>query len=111
MRERDLPMTQTMKATDARAHWSQLLNAVARRKTRVIVEKSGIPVAAIISADDWDRLQRLEAAWDAPFAALDRTRKAFKDVPPEELEREVQAGVAAARADVEAERAQPRPAR
>ena len=45
MPERE-PMTQTLKASEARAQWSQLLNKVFRRQARVIVEKSGIPVAA-----------------------------------------------------------------
>ena len=39
MRERE-PVTQTMKASDVRAQWGQLLNKVARRETRVVVEKS-----------------------------------------------------------------------
>ena len=41
-------MTQVMKASEARAQWSQLLNKVFRSQTRVVVEKSGIPVAAVI---------------------------------------------------------------
>ena len=65
---------------------------------------AGIPVAAIISPDDWERFQRFEAEWDAPFAALDRTRDAFKDVPEEELERQVRQGVTEARAQLRAER-------
>ena len=36
MRERE-PMTQTMKSSDARQQWSQLLNKVFRKETRVIV--------------------------------------------------------------------------
>jgi len=88
MRERD-PMTQTMKASQARAEFSQLLNKVFRRETRVLVEKSGIPVAAIVSAEDLKRLQQLEAQREEDFKALDATRQAFQDVPAEELEREV----------------------
>ncbi len=59
MRERE-PMTQTINASDARQHWSELLNKVFRKETRVIIEKSGIPVAAIISAEDLERLNRFE---------------------------------------------------
>ncbi len=88
MRERR-PMTQTIKASDARQQWSELLNKVFRKETRVIVEKSGIPVAAIISADDLERLNRLEAQRQKDFAILDEMREAFKDVPAEEIEREV----------------------
>jgi prevent-host-death family protein len=73
------------------------LNKVFRKETRVIVEKSGIPVAAIISADDLDRLNRLEAQRQKDFAILDEMREAFKDVPAEELEREVAKAVASVR--------------
>lgn len=88
MRERE-PMTQTMKSSDVRQQWSQLLNKVFRKETRVIVEKSGIPVAAIISASDFERLNQLEAQRAERFQALHATREVFKDVPDEELEREV----------------------
>lgn len=88
MRERE-PMTKTMKASEARQQFSQLLNEVFRRETRVIVEKSGIPVAAIVSAEDFKRLARIEEEQRRDFAILDEMREAFKDVPPEEIEREV----------------------
>ena len=50
------------------------------------------------------RLSRLEAEWDAPFKALDRTREAFRDVPADELEREIPKAVEEARAQLRAER-------
>ena|SRR3990172_2645962 len=96
MRERE-PMTQTMKASEARQQFSQLLNQVFRRETRVIVEKSGIPVAAIISAEDLQRLDQLEKQRAERFKALEDSWKAFEDVPPEEIEQEVAKAVAAAR--------------
>jgi prevent-host-death family protein len=82
-------MTQTMNVSQARQEFGQLLNKVFRRETRVIVEKSGIPVAAIISAQDLQQLQRVEAQRKRDFAILDEIRAAFKDVPDDELEREV----------------------
>src|SRR5216684_1545697 len=66
MREPE-PTTQTMKASQARQEWSQILNRVFRKQTRVLVEKSGIPVAAIVSADDLERLDRLDAERRARF--------------------------------------------
>ena len=88
MRERE-QMTQTMKASEARGHWSQVLNKVFRKETRVIVEKSGIPVAAIVSAQDLERLQQLEEQRQTNFAAMETIGAAFQDVSDEELEREV----------------------
>lgn len=98
MSERE-PMTKTMKASEARQQWSQLLNQVFRKETRVIVEKSGIPVAAIISTEDLKRLTRLEGEREKDFAILDEIGETFKDVPPEEIEREVAKAIAQVRAE------------
>lgn len=96
MRERE-PMTQTMKASEAREQFSQLLNKVFRRETRVLVEKSGIPVAAIISPDDLERLNLIEEERAERFKALDESWKAFEDMPIEGVEVEVAKAVASAR--------------
>jgi prevent-host-death family protein len=93
------PMTKTIKASAARQQFSQLLNEVFREKSRVVVEKSGIPVAAIISASDFTRLARLEAERNKDFAILDEMREAFKDVPPEEISREVSRALSQVRAE------------
>src|SRR3712207_9459614 len=87
MREQS-SMTQTIKASDVRQQWSEILNKVFRKETQVIVEKSGIPVAAIISTEDLARLHRLEAQRQKDFAILDEMRDAFKDVPPDEVRSE-----------------------
>src|SRR3990170_1374393 len=96
MRERE-PVTQTIKASEARQQFSRLLDKVFRGETRVIVEKSGIPVAAIISADDLERFNRMEEHRAERFKALGDSWKAFQDVTPEDVEREVAKAVAAAR--------------
>jgi len=96
MRQR-VPVTETIKASEARQHWSELLNKVFRKETRVIVEKSGIPVAAIVSAEDLERLTQLEAQRAERFKALEQSWAAFQDVSPEDVEQEVARAVAAAR--------------
>ncbi|KKP93635.1 MAG: hypothetical protein UR98_C0003G0005 [Parcubacteria group bacterium GW2011_GWA1_36_12] len=92
-------MTQVMKASDVRAQWSQLLNKVFRSKTRVVVEKSGIPVAAVISAEDLQRFTQMEEQRKERFKALDKMREAFKDVPLEEIDREVKKAISEVRAE------------
>ncbi len=82
-------MTQVMKASDVRKEWSQLLNSVFKSQTRVVVEKSGIPVAAVISAADLERLTKLEEQRERNFAILDEIGEKFKNVPTQELEQEV----------------------
>lgn len=86
-------MTQVMKASDVRQQWSQLLNQVFADKRRIVVEKSGIPVAAVISAEELERFQRLEKQRAQRFKVLDRIGEAFKNMPENEIEREVKKAV------------------
>jgi prevent-host-death family protein len=98
-------MTQTMKASVVRANWATLLNKVYKGETQVVVEKSGIPVAAVVSAKDYEEFKQHQERRAERFAVLDEMREAFKDVPPDEIEREVEKAVAQARAEIRAERA------
>lgn len=82
-------MTQVMKSSDVRQQWGQLINKVFRDHTRVVVEKSGIPVAAVISAEELERLTRLDEQRKESFKALDKIREVFKSVPSDDLEIEV----------------------
>ncbi len=90
-------MTQVMKSSEVRQQWSQLLNSVFRDQTRVVVEKSGIPIAAVISAEELKRFIQLDEQRKKRFKALDRMREAFKDVPAKKLEQEVNKAVAEVR--------------
>ena len=56
--------TEKMKMIDAKHQFSQILNRVFHSKRRVLVEKGGIAVAAIVSAEDLRRLDRLDAEWE-----------------------------------------------
>jgi prevent-host-death family protein len=103
MREQEL-MTQTMKISEVKNTLSSLVNKVYRKETRVLVEKSGIPVAALVSADDLTRLQQLDRVWDGGTRALERVSAAFADVPVDELEAKVDQIIAEGRSKDEAER-------
>lgn len=91
------PATRTMKISDVKNTLSRLVNQVYGGQTRVLVEKSGIPVAAIISASDLARFAPLEREREERFAVIDCMRESFRDVPADEIEREAQRSVAAAR--------------
>lgn len=95
---RQPPTTQTMKISEVRGQLNTLVNHVYRKETRVVVEKSGIPVAALVSIDDLARLDQLDAERAARYAGLDRISEAFADVPVDELEREAKRAIAARRA-------------
>ena len=96
MRERER-MTQTMKASQARQEWSQVLNQVFRGEKRVLVEKSGIPVAAIVSAEDLERLKQFEAQREERWKVVEETRAKNRDKDPDEVERDVANELAAMR--------------
>ena len=87
MRDR-YPTTETMKISDVRGQLNTLVNRVYRKETRVVVEKSGIPVAGLVSAEDLRRLDQLDREREARFAIVDEVRQAFAGVPDDEIERE-----------------------
>src|SRR3954452_15284123 len=93
------PVMQTMKISQARDQFNQVVNRVYRKETRVLVKKSGIPVAAIVSADDLEMLRKMEAQREERFKVIDRMRAAFKDVPEGEIERELDKAQAEIRAE------------
>lgn len=93
------PQTQTLEAEDARARWSDILRRVFHRQTRVLVEEGGIPVAAIVSTEDLERLNQLDAEIAADLAVLDAAQQCFADVRPEELEARIAQAIAEARAE------------
>ena len=98
------PPTTTMKFTDARAHLSEIFNQVAKEETRILVEKNGVPVGAIISARDLQRFEAIEAEAHArAYAAFVAFGEAFKDVPDDEFEREVDNAISKVRAEMRAE--------
>ena len=108
MREQQ-PMTQTMKASEARQHFASVLNRVFRKEARVVVEKSGIPVAAIISAADLERLTQLEQEREQRWAAFLAIADRFPKEDPDEAERFVAEEIEAMRAEERAQAAaQPR---
>lgn len=57
-----LPMQKIIAATEVRNKLGELLNRVYRREEHLVVEKLGIPVAAIISMKDYEQYQRMLAS-------------------------------------------------
>lgn len=82
--------------TNIRQHFSEIVNQVARQERRVLVEKHGAPVAAIISPEDLKRLDRLEDEERRRLAAFRAISERFTDVPLDVLEREVAKSIALA---------------
>lgn len=91
-------------AAEARRRFAELVNAVASGERRVLIEKSGVPVAAVVGPRELRMLERADRERAEADAALARMRAAFADVPPDELQREIDKAVAEARAEMRAER-------
>lgn len=98
------PATQTLKISDVKNRLSSLVNEVYRKESRVLVEKAGIPVVAIVSADDLRRLTQMDERDRRAWEVLEAMRAPFRGVSPEEIEREADKAVAQARAERRAER-------
>lgn len=82
------PETETMKISDVRGQLNKLVNQVYRKDSRIVVERNGVPVAGIVSAEDMERLARLDEDRDARRNALESMRAPFRDVPSEEIDAE-----------------------
>lgn len=98
--------TRTIDISEVEKTLSELVEEVGHGKTRILVEESGSPVAALVSAADLDRLQALDRAREEHFKAIERFSQAFADVPVEEAEAEIARIIAEIRQqdDAEAER-------
>lgn len=56
-----LAQTQVAGATEVRNHFGRILNQVFRSQEPLIVEKGGIPVAALISMAEYEQFRRWQA--------------------------------------------------
>jgi len=93
------PVTLTMRVSEARQEFGELLDRVSRRETRVLVEQDGVPVAAIVSADDLEWLHEMEARREDGWQAIQEIRALNLDKTPEEVERDVAEELEAMRAE------------
>lgn len=99
-------IARTMKISDVKQQLNRLVNEIYQQGARIVVEKSGIPVAGIVSVTDLRRLERLDQERADFFKVLDEFGAAFADVPLEELEREVERALSEVRAEQRARQSQ-----
>jgi prevent-host-death family protein len=100
----EAPETRAMKISDIKATISRLINEVHRKETRVLIEKGGIPVAALVSVEDLRQLVRLDAQRAERRRVVAAMREPFRSVSSEEIERETAQAVAEVREEMRAER-------
>lgn len=97
--QRQTPTTKIMNISNVRSQLNSLVNTVYRGESRVVVEKSGIPVAGLVSAEDLRRLDELDRERAARFEIVDEVRAAFADVAVEEIEAEAEHAIAQVRGE------------
>ena len=78
--------TKTIPALEARTQLGQIMKEVQGGRLRVLVEKSGVPMVGIISAEEF---QRVIAEREARFAAVDRIRRRLPAVSDLEVQQDV----------------------
>ena len=78
--------TKTVPALKARTQLGRIMKEVQSGKVRVLVEKSGIPMVGIISADEF---QRVITEREARFDAIDRIRRWLPSVSEAEIQQDV----------------------
>lgn len=86
-------MEQTINAVQARQQLGRILEEVFYRRHSVVIERAGRPMAVLVPID---RYQQWRAERDALFSQIDAVRERMADVPPDELEADIAAAVAAA---------------
>ena len=80
--------TKTVPALEVRTQLGQIMKDVRGGRMRVLVEKSGVPMVGIISAEEF---QRVITEREARFAVVDRIRRRVSSVSDAEIQQDVRA--------------------
>ena len=91
---------ETLSISSAREQLDTLVIQVSTHEARVRIEHSDGSVAALVSAEDLDRLQRLDQERDERFHVIDEVRTVFTGLPAAEIDDEADRAIAEVRADI-----------
>jgi prevent-host-death family protein len=78
--------TKTIPALEARTQLGQIMKEVQGGRVRVLVEKSGVPIVGIISAEEF---RRVIAEREARFEVVDRIRRRLPSVSDAGIQQDV----------------------
>ena len=84
----------TIPAVKARVHWGEIMKKVFQKGERFIVEKSGIPMVAILKADEYFRMVGEQ---EERFKVLDQIKSRLPQVSPQEIEEDIKGAIKAVR--------------
>ena len=82
--------TKTIPALEVRTQLGRIMKDVRGGRVRVLVEKSGVPMVGIISAEEF---QRVVTEREVRFAVVDRIRRRGRSVPDAEIRQDVRAAL------------------
>ena len=88
-----------------RQNLGEMISQVQFRKDSIVITKDGRPVAALIDAELFERIRRMQERFDALSARL---AAAYGDVPEEKGMAEIKRASEAVRAELKTERAGPK---
>lgn len=89
--------TETMSVSESRKQYSEILNRVYRDEEQVVIEKNGIPVAAIVPISVVRDAEMTAERRAQALASLRQVQQAFAGIPEDELERELDKALAEAK--------------
>jgi hypothetical protein len=98
--------SETIDLAVAGTQFGRMVDRISRSQRRIVVEERGSTVAAVISPEDLNRLNRLDARREDDLAVFDEIGVVFADATPEEIERETAGALAEVRAEPQANRDQ-----
>jgi len=87
-------LPKTIPAVEARVHLGEIMKRAFKKGERFVVEKSGIPMVAILNAAEYFNLIQER---EERFKILDRIRTNLPDVSAEEVEEDVNKAIRAVR--------------
>ena len=99
-------MKRKISAGEARTRLGELLEAVYYRGDEVVIERAGKPMAVVIPAARYAAMERSrQQSFDRMWEFIERVHERNKDVPPEEIERDIEEAIAEVRREMREEEA------
>jgi hypothetical protein len=95
----------TADVAEAAALLDTAIEEVVRGGTRLVLQRHGRDVVALVSAYDLERLEALDRRADEGFKAIQEIQARFSHLDPEEVERDILEEVEAMRAEDRAKQA------
>jgi prevent-host-death family protein len=96
------PERRTADLSEAGELVGTLIEEVARGRARLVVQKDGRDVAALVSAIDLERLEAWERLRAERFKVIEEIRARFSHMDPDEVERDIAEAIAEVRAEARA---------